>query len=61
MAKKKDWIKKAIKRPGALTKKAKASGASTGAFAKAHAKDKGLTGKQARFALVLAKLRKKKK
>jgi hypothetical protein len=26
MAKKKKWIKKAIKRPGALTKKAKAAG-----------------------------------
>lgn len=61
MPKKKNWIKDAIKRPGALTKKAKAAGMGTSAYAKAHAKDKGLTGKQARFAKVLAGFRKGKK
>ncbi len=60
MAKKK-WIQGAIKRPGALTKKAKAAGSSTQAFAKAHAKDKGTTGKQARLALIFSKFRKKRK
>ena len=57
---KKDWIQGAIKRPGALTKKARAAGMSTSAYASAHAKDKGLTGQQARFAKTLAGLRKKK-
>ena len=54
-------IKKAIKRPGALTRKAKASGMTPMQFARAHKGDKGLTGQQARFALTLNKLRKKKK
>ena len=50
------WIQKAIKHPGALTKKAKAAGQSTQAFAKAHAHDKGKTGKQARLAQTLSKM-----
>ena len=50
------WIQKAIKHPGALTKKAKAAGQSTKAFAKAHAHDKGTTGKQARLAQTLSKM-----
>lgn len=50
------WIQKAIKHPGALTKKAKAAGQSTQAFAKAHAHDKGTTGKQARLAQTLSKM-----
>jgi hypothetical protein len=50
------WIQKAIKHPGALTKKAKAAHMSTSAFAKAHAHDKGKTGKQARLAQTLAKM-----
>ena len=50
---KKNWIAGAIKHPGALTRKAKAAGESTAAFANKHAKDKGTTGKQARLAKTL--------
>lgn len=59
--KKKNWIKGVVKRPGALGRKAKAAGMSTPAFAKAHAGDKGLTGKQARLAQTFAKMRKRKR
>ena len=51
MAKK--WIQKAIKRPGALTRKAKAAGMATMAFARKMRHAKGITGKQARLALTL--------
>lgn len=64
MAKKKQSklnIKKAIKRPGALTRKAQAAGMSVQAFARKHKNDKGLTGKQARFALTLKKISNKNK
>jgi len=54
-------IDKAIKRPGALTRKAKAAGMSPMAFAGKHKNDKGLTGQQSRFALTLRKLSKRKK
>jgi hypothetical protein len=47
----KKFIQDAIKRPGALTRKAKAAGQSVAAFARAHAHDSGLTGQQARFYL----------
>lgn len=46
-------IKKAIKRPGALTAKADAAGETPHEFSEAHKHDKGLTGEQARFDLVL--------
>jgi hypothetical protein len=49
MAKK--FIQKAIKRPGALTRKARAAGMSVLEFARKHAHDSGLTGDQARFYL----------
>lgn len=52
-----NWIKGAIKHPGALRKKAKKAGESTMAFAKEHAHDSGTTGKQARLALTLSKMR----
>jgi len=55
----KDWIAKAVKRPGALKAKAKKAGESTQTFAKDHAGDAGRTGKQARLALTFAKMRKK--
>lgn len=45
------WIQKGLKRPGALTKKAKASGQSPMAFAHKHYHDSGLTGQQARYAV----------
>ncbi len=57
MAKK--WIAGAIKHPGALTKKATAAGESPMKFAHEHASDKGTTGKQARLAVTLSKMRKK--
>ena len=44
-----------IKRPGALTKKAKAAGEGVQEFATEHESDSGLTGKQARFAKAAAK------
>ena len=50
------WIQKAIKHPGALTKKAQSAGMSTSAFAKKHAHDSGTTGKQARLAQTLGKM-----
>lgn len=54
-------IQEAIKRPGALTRKAKAAGMSPMEFARKNKGAKGLTGQQARFALTLSKLRKRKK
>jgi hypothetical protein len=54
------WIQQAIKRPGALTKKAKAAGMSPMAYARKMKNAPGRTGKQARLALTLAKLRRKK-
>lgn len=51
------FIQKAIKHPGALTAKAKAAGMGTQEFARAHKGDKNQTGRQARFALVLNKVR----
>lgn len=57
----KDFIQKAIKRPGALKKKAKASGKSTMGFAKSNDKGNSRTAKQSRFAEFLAKVRPGKK
>lgn len=54
----KDWIQGAVKRPGALTKKANKAGMGVQAFAREHAHDKGLTGQQARLAQTFSKLRK---
>ena len=45
----KNFIQKAIKRPGALTAKAKAAGQSVAAFAASHEHAKGVTGQEARF------------
>lgn len=50
-------IKSAIKRPGALTRKAKRAHMTTQAFASKHKHDSGLTGQQARFDLVLKRVR----
>lgn len=55
-----NWIAGAIKHPGALKAKAKKAGESTMAFARSHAASKGTTGRQARLAITLGKLRKKK-
>lgn len=53
-----NWIKGAIKHPGALTKKATAAGESPMTFAKQHKGDSGKTGRQARLAVVLRGLHK---
>ena len=55
------WISSAIKRPGALTKQAKAAGMSPMAFARAKKGSGGTTGKRARLALTLRKLAKRRK
>jgi hypothetical protein len=52
------WIQGAIGRPGALTRKAKAAGMSTMAFARKKRHAKGTTGRQARLAITLSKMRK---
>lgn len=53
------FIQKAIKRPGALTAKAKAAGQSIEEFARAHQHDSGQTGDEARFYInVLRKVNK---
>ena len=54
------WIAKAIKHPGALTKKAHAAGESPMQFAHEHEHAKGSTGKQARLAVTLSHMRRKK-
>lgn len=54
----KNWIKGAIKRPGAFTKKAKAAGKSVGEYAREKASAPGRTGKQARLAMTLKKMHK---
>lgn len=57
----KKWIQGAIKRPGAFTKKAEAAGKGVQEYAREKADAPGRTGKQARLALTLSRLRKKKK
>jgi len=64
---KKNFIQGAIKRPGAFTAKAKAAGALTKrgtikrSFTLMEAKKPGLTGQQARLALTLGRLSKRRK
>ncbi len=64
MPKKKNWIQKAIKRPGAFRAKAKRAGKSTAAYASSVlAKGSGAdtrTKRQAALAKTLSKMRKKK-
>jgi hypothetical protein len=55
----KDWISSAIKRPGALTAKAKAKGQTVSQFCKG--KHKGRTAKQCNLAKTLKKMNKGKK
>jgi hypothetical protein len=52
------WISGAISHPGALTRKAHRAGESPMEFAHEHASAGGTTGKQARLAITLAKMRK---
>jgi hypothetical protein len=56
-----NWIKGAIKHPGAFSAKAKAAGVSTAAYAKEHAGDSGKLGKQARLAETLIGMGHKRK
>lgn len=59
MAKRKKF--QPVKRPGALTRKAKRAGESVREFAREHKHSGGLTGEQARFALVARKWNKGKR
>lgn len=54
----KNFIAKAIKHPGALTRSAKAAGKSPMEFAREHQHDSGTTGKRARLAMTLRKMHK---
>lgn len=56
-----NFIQKAIKHPGALTKAAKAAGMSVVEYAKKHASEGGTTGRRARLALTLRKIAQKRK
>lgn len=56
-----NWIKGAIKHPGAFKKKAQAAGESTSAFASEHSGDGGKTGQQARLAQTLMGMKYKRK
>ncbi|HVB35373.1 MAG TPA: hypothetical protein VNJ52_13515 [Patescibacteria group bacterium] len=48
----KHWIQNAVKRPGALTRKARRLRETPMQFAETHAHAPGLAGREARFALV---------
>lgn len=54
------WISKAIVRPGALTAKAEAAGQSVQAFAQSHKGASGRLGKQARLAITLKRISRKR-
>lgn len=56
-----NWIAGAIKRPGAFSAKAKRAGMSTQAYARKKRGASGRTGQQARLALTLSKMRRKRK
>lgn len=55
------WMQAAVKREGALTRKAEAAGMGTVEFARAHAHDPGLTGQQARFAITARRVSKRRR
>lgn len=52
-----NWIKGAIKHPGAMTKAAKSEGVSNSAYEQEHKHDSGKSGSRARLALSLKGLR----
>ncbi len=52
------WISKAIKKPGSFTKQAEAAGKGVQEYAHEKEHASGKTGKRARLALTLAKMRK---
>lgn len=55
-----NFIQDAIKRPGALTRSADRAGETTAEYAREHQHDPGRKGKQARLAMKLRKLSKRK-
>ena len=55
------WIGKAVKHPGAATRKAQAEGLTVHEWAVRHKGDGGQTGRQARFALELEAFRRGRK
>ena len=55
----KNWIKGAIKHPGAMTAAAKREGVSNAKYEQEHKHDSGTAGKRARLAITLSKMRKK--
>ena len=55
----KNWIKGAIKHPGAATAAATREGKSVGAWAQEHKGDSGTTGKRARLAITLRGMHRK--
>lgn len=57
MADNKNWMKGAVKRPGAFKAKAERAGMSTHAYAEKEKGAPGRTGKQARLALTFEKMR----
>lgn len=52
-----NWIKGAVKHPGALTAAAKRAGESNSAYEQAHKHDSGKAGQRARFALTMKGLK----
>lgn len=54
------WIQKAVKHPGALTRKAHKAGQSVSEYAHKHDEGNSRTAKQARLAETFAKMRHKK-
>lgn len=60
MAKRGNWISGAIKHRGALTAQAKKAGMSPMAFARKEQGAGGVTGRRARLALTLGKIRRRK-
>lgn len=58
---KKNWIQGAIKNPGSFSKQAESAGKSTQEFAQEKKGASGTTGRRARLALILAKMRAKRR
>ncbi len=56
----KQWIEKAIKKPGSFKAQAQRAGESTAEFASEHEDASGKTGRRARLAELLMKMRKEK-
>lgn len=55
----KNWIKGAIKHPGAMTEAAKREGVSNSKYEQEHKNDSGTAGKRARLAITLKHMKKK--